>query len=107
MTRNIYCQRWNKIDEGKARRQEEVLEFLRNRDYTDQDDRDIEELEERRLLIDEILETCPEIALIRMITKYGNSETPKPGLVILYARIGGLMRTLNEMTLGELEECLA
>lgn len=71
-------------------------------DYHDSDE--MSDFERRNELVGRILEIRPEVSLIQMIAKYGDLESPKPGLVVLYARIGGLMKAMNEMTLDELEE---
>lgn len=62
------------------------------------------DFEKRNDLIGRILEVRPEVSLFKMISKHSNLEDPKPGLVILGARIGGLTKVLSEMTLDELEE---
>ena len=77
---------------------------LRGVDEVYQDSEEMSEFERRNELVGRILEIRPEVSLIQMISKYGDLESPKPGLVVLCARIGGLMKTMNEMTLDELEE---
>lgn len=79
--------------------------ILRGVDENYQDSEEMIDFEKRNELIGRILEVRPEVSLFKMIAKYGDLEAPKPGLVVLCARIGGLMKVLNEMTLDELEEC--
>lgn len=80
--------------------------LLRGVDEDYQDSEEMIDFEKRNELIGRILEVRPEVSLFKMITKHGDLEAPKPGLVVLGARIGGLMKVLNEMTLDELEECI-
>jgi len=79
--------------------------LLRGVDEDYQDSEEMIDFEKRNELIDRILEVRPEVSLFKMIAKHGDLEAPKPGLVVLCARIGGLMKVLSEMTLDELEEC--
>ena len=77
---------------------------LRGVDEDYKDSEEMSEFERRNELVGRILEVRPEVSLVKMIAKYGDLESPKPGLVVLCARIGGLMKVLNGMTLDELEE---
>jgi len=83
----------------------EIMDYtlLRGVDEDYQDSEEMIDFEKRNELIGRILEVRPEVSLFNMIVKYGDLEEPNPGLVILGARIGGLMKVLSEMTLKELE----
>jgi len=83
----------------------EIMDYtlLRGVDEDYQDSEEMIDFEKRNELIGRILEVRPEVSLFNMIVKYGDLEEPNPGLAILGARIGGLMKVLSEMTLKELE----
>jgi len=83
-----------------------VLDYilLRGVDEDYQDSEKMRDFERRNELVGKILEARPEVSLVKMIAKHGDLEAPKLGPVVLCARIGGLMKVLNEMTLDELEE---
>jgi len=83
----------------------EIMDYtlLRGVDEGYQDSEEMIDFEKRNELIGRILEVRPEVSLFNMIVKYGDLEEPNPGLTILGARIGGLMKVLSEMTLDELE----
>ena len=87
--------------------QKDIMDYalLRGVDEDYQDSEEMSDQEKRNELIDKILEIRPEVSLFNMIVKHGDLEAPNPGLTILGARIGGLMKVLSEMTLNELEEC--
>lgn len=86
---------------------EKIVDYilLRGVDEDYQDSDEMRDFEKRNELIGRILEIRPEVSLFNMIVKHGDLEAPNPGLAILGARIGGLMKILSEMTLDELEEC--
>jgi hypothetical protein len=86
---------------------EEIMDYtlLRGVDEGYPDSEEMIDFEKRNELIGRILEVRPEVSLFNMIVKYGDLEEPNPGLEILGARIGGLMKVLSEMTLTELEAC--
>ncbi len=85
---------------------EKIVDYalLRGVDEDYQDSEEMSDQEKRNELIGRILDVRPEVSLFNMIVKYGDLKEPNPGLAILGARIGGLMKILSEMTLKELEE---
>ena len=86
--------------------QKNVVDYilLRGIDETEVDVGDQEEKDKRSLLVDEIMESMPEVGLFRMIAKYIHLASPSPALVFLGARIGGMMKLLREASLDELVE---
>jgi len=86
--------------------QKNVLDYilLRGVDEAEVDVGDQEEKDRRSLLVDEIMESMPEVGLFRMITKYIHLASPSPALMFLGARIGGMMKLLKEASIEDLVE---
>ena len=69
---------------------------------TDTEPHEVDEI--RKNVTDKILENRPEFALFNMIAARCDRTAPNPGLVILGARIGGIMKALSKASLDELSE---
>lgn len=94
-------------DRGRHPKKGEITDlWLRGQidDETEGDVEDKEEREARNLLVGEILERTPELALVKMIAAHCDMDASNPGFVVLGARIGGMMKFLGGLPLEELEE---
>ena len=86
--------------------QKTVLDYilLRGVEEAEVDVGDQEEKDRRSLLVDEIMESMPEVGLFKMVAKYLHLASPSPALVFLGARIGGVMKLLREASIEDLVE---